>query len=61
MSSISIIEKWVAFAGSGQEIIEPSALRELRPEVIVLMNPIYREEIGSALRARGLDPELLVA
>jgi hypothetical protein len=48
-------------AGSGQEIIEPSALRELRPEVIVLMNPIYREEIGSALRALGLDPELLVA
>jgi len=48
-------------AGSGQEIIEPSAVRELRPEVIVLMNPIYREEIGSAVRALGLDPEFLVA
>jgi hypothetical protein len=48
-------------AGSGQEIIEPSALRELRPDVIILMNPIYREEIGSTLRALGLHPELLVA
>lgn len=48
-------------AGSGQVIIAPSAVRELRPEVVVLMNPIYREEIGSALRALGLDSELLVA
>ena len=48
-------------AGSGQEIIEPSAVRELHPEVIVLMNPIYREEICSAVRALGLDPEFLVA
>jgi C-methyltransferase C-terminal domain/Methyltransferase domain len=47
-------------AGSGQEIVEPSALRELRPDVIVLMNPIYREEIGSAVRTLGLDPELFL-
>ncbi len=47
-------------AGSGQEIIKPTALRELRPDIIVLMNPIYREEIGSAVQALGLDPELLV-
>jgi C-methyltransferase C-terminal domain/Methyltransferase domain len=48
-------------AGSGQEIVEPGAVRELRPEVVVLMNPIYREEIGSALGALCLGPELLVA
>jgi hypothetical protein len=48
-------------AGSGQEIIEPSAVRELRPEVIVLMNPSYREEICSAVCALGLDLEFLVA
>jgi hypothetical protein len=47
--------------GSGQEIVEPSAVRELRPEAIILMNPIYREEVGSTLRALGLEPELLVA
>jgi hypothetical protein len=48
-------------AGSGQEIVEPNALRELRPDVIILMNPIYREEIRSDLAALGLDVELLVA
>jgi hypothetical protein len=48
-------------AGSGQEIVEPSAVRELRPAVVVLTNPIYREEIGASLHAFGLDPEILVA
>jgi hypothetical protein len=47
--------------GSGQEIVEPNALRELNPEVIVLMNAIYRDEIGSAVRALGLDPIFLIA
>jgi 2-polyprenyl-3-methyl-5-hydroxy-6-metoxy-1,4-benzoquinol methylase len=47
--------------GSGQQIVGPSALTELRPEVVVLMNPIYREEIASTLQALGLHPELLVA
>jgi hypothetical protein len=47
--------------GSGQQIVGPSALTELRPEVVVLMNPIYRDEIASTLQALGLHPELLVA
>jgi hypothetical protein len=47
--------------GSGQEIVEPSVVRELRPEAIVLMNPIYREEVSSAVRAFGFEPQLLVA
>ena len=48
-------------AGSGQEIIVPSALRGLRPDAIILMNPIYQDEIRAAVHALGLDPALLVA
>ncbi len=48
-------------AGSGQEVVEPRIVRQLRPEVVIVMNPIYREEIGSTLHALGLDPELLIA
>ena len=48
-------------AGSGQEIICPSALRELRPDVIVLMNAVYRDEIGSVVAALGLDPLVWIA
>jgi hypothetical protein len=47
--------------GSGQEIVEPNALRELRPDVLILMNAIYRDEIRAAVRALGLDPIFLVA
>jgi len=32
-------------AGSGLEIVAPESLRELRPDVVIVMNPIYREEI----------------
>src|SRR5215469_2817091 len=47
--------------GSGQEIVEPSALRELSPDVLILMNAVYRDEIRAAVRALGLDPIFLVA
>ena len=47
--------------GSAQEIIPPEALRELCPEVVILMNGIYRQELGSVLAVLGLNPTLLVA
>jgi hypothetical protein len=47
--------------GSGQEIVEPNALRELSPDVLILMNAVYRDEIRAAVRALGLDPIFLVA
>ena len=47
--------------GSGQEIVEPSALRELHPDVIILMNAIYRNEIVSTVHALDLDPIFLIA
>ena len=46
--------------GSGQEIVQPNALQELGPEVILLMNAIYRDEIRSAVCTLGLDPIFLV-
>jgi C-methyltransferase C-terminal domain/Methyltransferase domain len=47
--------------GSGQEIIAPNALKELRPDVIILMNEIYRDEIAADTAALGLNPTFLVA
>jgi SAM-dependent methyltransferase len=32
-------------AGTGHEILAPEALREIRPDVVIVMNPIYRAEI----------------
>jgi SAM-dependent methyltransferase len=46
-------------AGSGIEIVSPDTLRSLRPEVVLVMNSIYTEEIRRDLAARALHPELI--
>jgi 2-polyprenyl-3-methyl-5-hydroxy-6-metoxy-1,4-benzoquinol methylase len=47
--------------GSGQRIVSPSYLQGYRPEVVVLMNPIYRAEVASVLQSYSLAPEMLEA
>jgi Methyltransferase domain/C-methyltransferase C-terminal domain len=52
--------KWGKFlAGSGWEIQSPDALKDARPDAVIIMNSIYTEEIRNELAARGLKPELL--
>ncbi len=46
-------------AKSGQLIVGPNALREIRPDVVLVMNPIYRDEIAEMLDSLGLAPELV--
>lgn len=46
-------------AGTGHEIVAPEFLREYRPATIVVMNPIYMDEIGAACRQLGVDARLV--
>ena len=46
-------------AGSGLEIQSPEALQALRPDVVLLMNSIYTEEVRNELNSRGLKPQLV--
>jgi SAM-dependent methyltransferase len=46
-------------AGTGQEIVGPDFLCDYKPDVVIIMNPIYREEIRQTLAERGLTPDLL--
>jgi hypothetical protein len=48
-------------AGTGQRVVAPEHLRTVRPDVVIIMNPVYREEIAGQLKALGLSPEILVA
>ena len=48
-------------AGTGQRIVAPEALRELAPDVVIVMNPLYRDEIGKALTELGLNVKLELA
>jgi SAM-dependent methyltransferase len=45
-------------AGTGHEIVAPDALVHFVPDVVVVMNPIYLDEIQGDLHRRGLFPEL---
>ena len=44
--------------GTGQEIVSAAALKEIRPDVVILMNPIYQLEIEGSLKELGLDCEV---
>lgn len=46
-------------AGTGQEIVAPDFLPSYQPDVVIVMNPIYREEIRRDLEKLGLTPDLL--
>ena len=48
-------------AGTGHKIVPPTALREYRPDLIVLMNGIYEDEIRQTVGDLGLAPEFVVA
>jgi SAM-dependent methyltransferase len=44
--------------GTGQKIVSPGFLQEIKPEEIILMNPIYRQEIHGQVRSLGIEPKL---
>lgn len=48
-------------AGTGHPIVAPGALSDDPPDIVVLMNPIYRHEIRDELASRALAPDLVSA
>jgi SAM-dependent methyltransferase len=45
--------------GARQQIVSPQALALSAPPTVIVMNPVYRAEIGAQLAAMGLHPELV--
>jgi hypothetical protein len=43
---------------TGQRIVAPTSLREYRPDNVVIMNPVYRDEIGRELARQGCEPSV---
>jgi len=48
-------------AGTGQKIVSPDDLQSDTPDVVILMNPIYRSEISKQLDRMGVNAELIDA
>jgi hypothetical protein len=44
-------------AGSGQQIVPPAFLQHYQPDLIIMMNPIYTEEIRQQLARSGVHGE----
>ncbi len=42
--------------GTGHAIVSPDFLAEYKPDRVIIMNPIYREEITKMLKERGVEP-----
>lgn len=47
--------------GTGQQIIAPTFLQSYRPAVIIVMNPIYMQEIQQMISDLGVNAELVGA
>jgi SAM-dependent methyltransferase len=48
-------------AGTGQRIIAPEELADRGADVVIAMNPLYREEIGGSLDALGVHANVVLA
>lgn len=46
-------------AGTGHEVIPPEFLRDYRPDVVITLNSVYRDEIAGELDRLGLEAELV--
>jgi hypothetical protein len=44
--------------GIGKMYVQPSFLRDYRPDAVIIMNAIYKEEISKSLHDMGLSPEV---
>ena len=46
-------------AGTGHEIVGPDHLRNEPPDVVLVMNPVYLDEISESVRQMGIDARVL--
>lgn len=58
---INFRKQGMYIAGTGQKYLLPEELSTINPDVVILMNPIYKEEIADTLSKLNLHPEILVA
>lgn len=48
-------------AGTGQEIVPPQFLRDYQPDAIIVMNPLYQDEIRGISSQMGIAAQVILA
>lgn len=51
-------EKYIP--GTGQKIVPPEFLKEYRPDIVIVMNPIYENEIQQTIDHLGLSARMIL-
>lgn len=46
--------------GAGTKVIDPESLKEYRPDIVILMNALYKDEVKNKLSSLGLDSEIVL-
>lgn len=46
--------------GTGQKVINPDQLVLEKPDIVIIMNPVYQSEIKNMLHNNGLDPLIYI-
>ncbi len=47
--------------GTGQKNVSPEAMLHYSPDVVIVMNPLYQQEVKSALQTMGLTPQVVTS
>ena len=45
--------------GTGHAVKSPDSLKDIRPDCVILMNPVYESEVSERLAGMGLSPKIL--
>lgn len=45
--------------GTGQKIVDPNHMETYQPDIVIVMNPLYQQEIQETLSQMNLHPQLL--
>jgi SAM-dependent methyltransferase len=48
-------------SGTGQRIVPPEFLRDYQPDVVLVMNPLYRQEIQKMIQSIGVNVDIMTA
>lgn len=46
-------------AGTGQKVVAPEFMATYRPDLVILMNPLYEQEVREELSGFGITPKIL--
>ena len=54
-------KKGLFVPGTGQEVVDPPALRAIRPDRIIIMNAVYKEEIEEIMKMYNRPCQMILA